>query len=282
MTPTRPLAVRAHAPSGDPVSDHARMAYDALAEHYDFFTAHHDYDDWTATIERLARRHGLDGTRLLDLACGTGKSFMPFLRRGYEVVACDVSEAMLQCAKKKAGEEAALHVADVRALPRFGSFDLVTCLDDAINYLMSGDELVSAFAGVRRNLGDAGVLVFDANTLHAYRAGYSPLQVTQSEDRVIVTHAAGAAHLSAGGRADARFEVLARHSDGRWRREHSVHHQRHHPREIVEAALGAAGLYVAAVYGVRWDGSTAEGFDEHLNSKALYIARCHAPKEEGR
>jgi hypothetical protein len=51
-----------------------------------------------------------------------------------------------------------------------------------------------------------------------------------------------------------------------------VHHQRHHPREVIEAALQAAGLARRGVYGMQLDGSIEEGFDEHDNSKAVYVA----------
>src|ERR1700760_4480240 len=120
---------------------HARSAYDALAPYYDEFTAHHDYEGWTATLESLARAAGLSGRRLLDVACGTGKSFLPFLARGYTVTACDISPAMVERAAAKAGGRVELHVADMRELPRLGAFDLVTVLDDALNYLLDAAEL---------------------------------------------------------------------------------------------------------------------------------------------
>ena len=43
------------------------------------------------------------GERVLDVACGTGKSFMPFLARGWDVTACDLSPAMLARAATVAG-----------------------------------------------------------------------------------------------------------------------------------------------------------------------------------
>jgi ubiquinone/menaquinone biosynthesis C-methylase UbiE len=79
------------------------------------FTAHHDYEGWTATLECLARAHGLRGRRLLDVVCGTGKSLLPFLARGYEVVACDVSQEMVRIAAQKAGDGARVEVHDMSA-----------------------------------------------------------------------------------------------------------------------------------------------------------------------
>src|SRR5215213_6397598 len=98
-----------------PATDHALVAYEALAAHYDAFTAHHDYEAWTRDLEALAVRHGLTGRTLLDVACGTGKSFLPYLDRGYEVTACDIAPEMVELARLKApGVEP--FVADMRDL----------------------------------------------------------------------------------------------------------------------------------------------------------------------
>src|ERR1700761_4581870 len=73
----------------------AEIAYEAIAPVYDEFTDHHDYEDWLGTLLPELERHGLIRGRLLDVACGTGKSFLPMLWRGWEVSACDVSAAMV-------------------------------------------------------------------------------------------------------------------------------------------------------------------------------------------
>src|SRR5919107_5351046 len=99
---------------GDLATTGARAAYDAFAPYYDRFTAHHDYDLWTSELLALAERHGLAGRRLLDVGCGTGKSFLPYLERGWAVTACDISPAMLTRAAAKAGGRVELAVADAR------------------------------------------------------------------------------------------------------------------------------------------------------------------------
>ncbi|MEN3281449.1 MAG: hypothetical protein V7607_2589 [Solirubrobacteraceae bacterium] len=256
--------------------DHAREAYDEFALHYDAFTADHNYDAWTSTLETLARRHGLRGRRMLDVACGTGKSFMPFLDRGYEVTACDVSPAMVRLARLKAGDRADVEVRDLRSLPALGKFDLVCCLDDALNYLLSPAEIARAMAGLRRNLAPGGVVVFDTNTLASYRTFFASLTVMPAPEQVVIWDGHASAGFGCGEVARATIDMLDRLRDGSWQRRRSVHYQRHYPRSVVEAALRDAGLRAAGVYGMRLDGSVTEAFAETDNSKAVYIARHDA------
>ena len=134
----------------------AERAYEAIAPVYDDFTAHHNYELWLGNLLPQLRRHGLRGRRLLDVGCGTGKSFLPMLERGWEVTGCDISASMLELARAKSGDAVRLSVADMRELPVFGEFDLVWALDDAVNYLLSGEELGRALSGMRATLPPTG------------------------------------------------------------------------------------------------------------------------------
>jgi SAM-dependent methyltransferase len=269
------MADRAAAvPGSAPRDEHARAAYDAFAPHYDDFTAHHDYETWTATLEGLARDCGLSGQRLLDVACGTGKSFLPYLDRGYEVCACDISPAMIEVAAGKAGDRARLEVCDMRDLPLLGSFDLVCCIDDAVNYVLTHDELVSTLSGLARNLAPGGVVLFDVNSVITYRTFFASMSVVIGDERVLVWDGHAAESFGAGDVARATLEALNRRDDGTWWRERSVHHQRHHPRATVQSALRRAGLEAVAARGMRLDGTMTETFDELENSKAVYVARA--------
>jgi SAM-dependent methyltransferase len=259
-----------------PLSQHARTAYEAMAPHYDDFTAHHDYEAWTASLEELARDCGLHGRRLLDVACGTGKSFLPFVDRGYAVVACDISPAMVRLAAAKAADRARVEVCDMRDLPALGAFDLVCCIDDGVNYLLSVDELVATFSGLARNLAGGGVVLFDTNSLMAYRTFFASLSVLVSDGRVLVWEGHATETFGEGDLAQATLEALNRHADGSWSRERAIHHQRHHARATFEGALRRAGLELVAARGMRLDGTVTDEFDELTNSKAVYLARASA------
>ncbi len=262
--------------------DHAQATYDAFAPHYDAFTAHHDYEAWITTIEQLARRHGLSGTRLLDVACGTGKSIEPFVRRGYSAIGCDVSQPMLDVAAAKLGPHVRLGRHDMRRLPRLGVFDLVCCLDDALNYLVTDDELIAALSGLAVNLAPDGVAVFDVNSLRSYRTFYASMTVVPSPDRVVVWDGQTSPTIGADQAATSQVQMLERETDWAWSRRQCVHHQRHHSCDAVQAGLRAAGLRCVGLYGMHLDGSVSATFSETENSKALYIARHGAPDGERR
>src|SRR3954464_3195819 len=112
-------------------------AYELLAPFYDSYTREYGHEAFLANIESIALAHGLRGNRLLDVGCGTGKSFLPMLARGYEVTGCDLSPAMVERARVAAHGAGGVRVAAARALPVLGRFDLVTSLDDALNYVLS-------------------------------------------------------------------------------------------------------------------------------------------------
>jgi hypothetical protein len=143
-------------------------------------------------------------------------------------------------------------------------------------------ELAGALASLRRNLAPGGVVVFDANTLRAYRTYFASATVVQSPDRVLVWNGQTPDDLPAGGAA--RGELLALERDGEWwSRTRIEDRQRHHDEATVRRALAAAGLLWVRTHGMQLDGSVIEGFDELVNSKAVYVARAGAPEQgEGR
>ncbi|MEA2426389.1 MAG: hypothetical protein QOF37_17 [Thermoleophilaceae bacterium] len=256
------------------VPDFATEAYDGLAPHYDAFTAGHDYDGWLGVLEALAVEHGLRGQWLLDVGCGTGKSFLGMLERGYEVVACDLSPEMVARARNKVrGGRAEVLVADMRDLPELGAFDLVTCTDDAMNYLLSGAELLDALHGFERNLRPGGVAIFDLNTLGTYRIWYAGTAAMDSEGAFFCIRGEASAELEPGDTASVWIEIFSPAPDDLWRRTRSRHVQRHHPRDEVEEAAAEAGLEVVAVRGYSGGLCLSAAPDEEVDSKFVYVAR---------
>jgi len=242
-----------------------------MAPVYDDFTAHHDYDLWLGNLLPKLHQHGLRGRRLLDVGCGTGKSFLPMLERGWEVTACDISPSMLALARAKTGNAARLSVADMTELPVFGEFDLVWALDDAVNYLLHTEELGRALSGMRANLAPEGLLMFDVNCLQSYRTFFAEEQRVERDGRCLIWRGQGSAGAEPGAIAEARLEVES--NDDAPTMETHVHRQRHHPEGEVRTLLAAAGLECLDVYGHGFDAVPKQPVEELIHSKAVYIAR---------
>ncbi len=249
----------------------AERTYEGMAHFYDDFTAHHDYEGWMSDLLVALERCGLRGKRLLDVACGTGKSFLPMLPRGWQVTACDISPAMLELARAKVGDRATLAVADMLELPVFGEFDLVWALDDAINYLLSPEELERALVGMRRNMAPTGLLLFDVNELLAYRTFFAETSVVERSGRQLTWQGLAAPDVAPGSICESRLEVGF--EDGRESPPPVFHRQRHFTEAEVAAALEGAGLECLDVYGHGLDGIPKQPLDVENHTKAIYIAR---------
>ena len=253
--------------------DWALGTYEAMAPVYDDFTAHYDYEGWLTDLLKILEANGLTGRRLLDVACGTGKSFLPMLPRGWEVAACDLSPAMLALAEEKVGDAVALSLADMRELPKLGEFDLVWALDDAVNYLLSPKELEEALRGMRDNLAATGLLLFDVNELLVYRTFYAETSVLEQGGKRFVWRGLAPADVPAGSICESRLEVESAEGAGVAAGETAVHRQRHFPEAEVLAALERAGLECIDVYGHGLDGIPVQPLDIAQHTKAIYVAR---------
>jgi SAM-dependent methyltransferase len=256
------------------LQDPTCAAYEVLAPFYNGYTRTYGHERWLANLEAIAIDHGLRGNRLLDVGCGTGKSFLPMLARGYEVTGCDISPAMVERAREAGEGHAEVVVADARDLPVLGRFDLVTSLDDALNYVLSDEELGMAFAGVASNLRPGGLFVFDLTSIAAYRK-YFALDMA-SED--------GAAFYCWRGQADPEstapgsivnsvIEVFATDDGECWRRHSSRHVQRHHPPEVVEDLLASCGFQLLSRRGQMTGAQIDQVGDDERHSKLVYFAR---------
>ncbi len=260
--------------SGEKQPKWAEIAYEAIAPAYDDFTAHHNYDLWLGALMPKLEKHRIPGKRLLDVACGTGKSFLPMLEQGWEVTACDISPAMVALAREKAGDRVELSVDDMRELPIYGEFDLVFCLDDAVNYLLSTEELEQALGGMRRNLGPGGLLMFDVNTLETYRTFFAEEVVVERAGKRMTWKGLTNPDVQSGSIAEASLEVEPLDAAAGAPIPPEIHRERHFPEAEIRAAMERVGLEFLDVYGHHHDAIPKQPLDEVAHAKAVYISRA--------
>lgn len=144
----------------------AARVYGRFADYYDFvYQALVDYEGDVDFLERIFRRFGRASVRsVLDLGCGTGNHAIPLARRGYEVVGLDLSQRMLDHARRKA-RAARLRIPFVRGdMRRFElgrGFDAAFCAFGAFGYLLTDAVVLRCLRSVRRHLASHGVFTFE-------------------------------------------------------------------------------------------------------------------------
>ncbi|MGC5561239.1 class I SAM-dependent DNA methyltransferase [Streptomyces sp. FR-108] len=145
--------------------------------------------------EDCLRRYGA-GPGVLDLGCGTGRDAAHLHRAGRSVVGADLSEAMLAYARDRhpgpryvradlrdfspgpAGP--AESVGPVGPVGR-DVFDAVVCLDSALLYCHTNDDLDGFLASCRRSLSPGGLLVAEMRN-GAYFLGRNDLLNTPRDN----------------------------------------------------------------------------------------------------
>ncbi len=116
------------------------------AQYYDIFYQDKSYAEEAAFVDESMSRFGVSGgSRILELASGTGNHAFELEKLGYHLLATDYSEDLLREAerKAKANKSAAEFLsADMRSfaldeLP----FDTAICLFDSIGYVQSNEAI---------------------------------------------------------------------------------------------------------------------------------------------
>ncbi len=221
--------------------DYARLAYQAFAPIYDEFHRANDYEMWLGVLLPELERCGLTRGDVLDVGCGTGRAFEPMLNRGWNIVGCDLSPAMLEEARRKFRDTVPLHEADARELPVFGKFELIFALNDVVNYLLEDGDLKRALSGMRANLAPGGLILFDSNTLATFR--WSSAEATEDQDR-------GKWQWEGLTELVAPAAVFDSRISGPGVETH-IHRERHYTAGEIHEAIETAGMRVLATLGQR-------------------------------
>lgn len=144
----------------------ANSLYTDLSGYYDLMCDGIDYRAQSDAARRLHQIFGNQGTRHLDLACGTGPHIRHFLDSGYRSSGLDINQPMLDIARLRC-PEAQFSLQDMGNFKVDEAFDLVTCFLYSIHYNNGLDTLRACMASVHAALDENGVFCF--NTVDKHR-----------------------------------------------------------------------------------------------------------------
>ena len=140
----------------------------ALAEAYDALNDGIDYEKICDFLLECVKKHSdIEVKDICEAACGTGSMACALARRGYHVVASDISEDMLSAADRKANAQnlpIRFVLQDMRRSVMYAQKDLYLCLLDSMNYLLTKDDILSALSSAKSCLKPGGLFIFDMNS----------------------------------------------------------------------------------------------------------------------
>jgi SAM-dependent methyltransferase len=129
-----------------------------LARLYDVFSFDADLPLYLDLAER-------QGTRVLEVACGSGRALVPLARAGFEVVGIDLSPHMLALARSKldtTGFDARLVEADMRTFQlERTDFDLAIVAVKSFAYLTEVADQLACLRSIHAHLRPGGLLAID-------------------------------------------------------------------------------------------------------------------------
>lgn len=236
-----------------------------LARYYDPLMEHVDYRRWVHTC--LALGALLPGRpRHLDAGCGTGVLLKEMRAAGWDAFGIDLSAGMLHAARK-GRRGLSLAQADLRALPFHGPFDIVTCLFDSINFLLTDGDIRTSIGQMAGALAPGGVLYFDVVTERMVTDHF------EDQDWTETIGAFTARWASAYDHRDRIAETRIRINHG----EASLIRERVYSNAFMEAACEAAGLKVLGVYDANtWRNPTEK------STRIDFVAMKDPPRGIGR
>ena len=144
--------------------------------------APHSFTRW---IGARVTRYDVAVESVLELGSGTG-AVLAALPEEWEKTGVDISPEMLAEARRK-GVGATFVEADLTRIDLGRRFDLVLCVFDTVNHLLTPEAWQQAFAVARAHLRDGGLFLFDLNTLARLRQlAAEPHWVADFDDHTLI------------------------------------------------------------------------------------------------
>jgi SAM-dependent methyltransferase len=120
--------------------------------------------------ETFKRYLPLPPTSLVDIGCGTGRLLASLSASIPECWGVDLVESNIAHARSR-GRACVFHVGDMRTV-RFGrAFDVVTCLGNALSYLLADADLEKAIATFEAHARPGSLLILDLLNARCYLDG---------------------------------------------------------------------------------------------------------------
>jgi SAM-dependent methyltransferase len=130
---------------------------------YDLLYRDKDYDSEVNYLRELINRFNPSAKTILDLGCGTGRHDHLLAGHGYQVLGIDLSEEMLQHARKSGlGQgNVAFEQGDIRKFRTDKKFDVILAMFHVVSYMPGNSDVLETLSTMESHLADDGIIIFD-------------------------------------------------------------------------------------------------------------------------
>lgn len=204
-------------------------------------------------IEHFVLSKTPEGSRILDVCCGTGKVTEALQQRNYQMTGFDGSSKMVDVATHKV-PDAHFFVADARDFSVEAPFDAALCLCDSLNHTTKLNEIEMIFRNVANALKSGGTFLFDIRMEEGFEYYWeqdnNEINFNLVEDdRVYTAHTTYNKETK-----DGRLVITSFHKEGElWRRHDSIIDQKCYSEQELRSSLTNAGFDNIYMFRVKED-----------------------------
>ncbi len=146
-------------------------SYNNFSYVYDKFMDNIPYHEWCNYLIHLMSKYSLTSGELVELGCGTATLSLLMEQNGFNITGIDNSSNMLSIASDKLpyNSNITLLLQDMCDITLEKLYDGFYCICDGLNYLLSREEILYTFQGVKHHLKTNGLFIFDLKTLYFYQ-----------------------------------------------------------------------------------------------------------------
>jgi SAM-dependent methyltransferase len=197
-------------------------------------------------ILEIFARNSIRGGLVVDLGCGSGLWAGELIEAGYRVLGIDISEAMVELARRRA-PEAEFRVGSLFEV-EIPPCAAVTAVSEVLNYLFDPENENRGLARIFRRVYDAllpgGVFVFDVLGPGQVEPGSTARGFRLGEDWAVLSEREEDAELGTLMRRIVSFRKVGEH----YRRNDEVHRVRLYPPDELSAELRRVGFRVRKMH----------------------------------
>jgi len=180
------------------------------SKYYDLFYKEKDYKGEAHYINELIKKFSpINCKTLLDIGCGTGKHLKFFKELGYSVSGIDLSQDMIDEAKKNLSQNKGLFCCNSNDFNLNSKYDVIISLFHVMNYIIKNEDLEKTFKNISLHLSKGGIFIFDFWYGPAVLSDKPSVKIKRLEDNSIkVTRITEPEFIENENIVDVNFEVI--------------------------------------------------------------------------